>query len=106
MTSLSIALYKYNQFLGHSADTVFDQVAAHSGIYRCDGCGREISHNAGLILPPQTITSIPLPQAPSIRAWSWQRRRTAEHFVSDASPDSASAASRSEFSKNSDAGLP
>jgi hypothetical protein len=24
-----------------------------SGIYRCEGCGKEISHNSGVSLPPQ-----------------------------------------------------
>jgi hypothetical protein len=24
-----------------------------SGIYRCTGCGEEITHNAGISLPPQ-----------------------------------------------------
>jgi hypothetical protein len=27
--------------------------ARYSGIYRCTGCGKEISHNADVSLPPQ-----------------------------------------------------
>ena len=39
--------------------TAFDHVlnpgfrAQHSGIYRCEGCGREVSSTAGHTLPPQ-----------------------------------------------------
>lgn len=54
-----MALYKYGSYLEASQDAAFDSVyhpgatPAHSGIYRCEGCGREISHNAGNPLPPQ-----------------------------------------------------
>jgi hypothetical protein len=52
-------LYKYVQFLQVSTDVAFDQVnspgiaAPHSGIYRCDGCGRCITEVAGRPLPSQ-----------------------------------------------------
>lgn len=54
-----MALYKYPQFLAQSQDAAFDAlsgpgaVTPHSGIYRCEGCGREIAANQGNPLPPQ-----------------------------------------------------
>jgi len=54
-----MALYKYSQFLGTSNDAAFDAVngpaatTPNSGIYRCEGCGKEIAANAGNPLPPQ-----------------------------------------------------
>jgi hypothetical protein len=54
-----MALYKYDQFVGKSQDAIFDgvhspgQAAPRSGIYRCEGCGREASSTEGHPLPPQ-----------------------------------------------------
>jgi hypothetical protein len=54
-----MALYKYSQFLTVSQDAAFDSIAGpgtttpHSGIYRCEGCGKEIAANEGNPLPPQ-----------------------------------------------------
>ena len=54
-----MALYKYQQFLSKSEDAVFDTLykpadaAPHSGIYRCEGCGREVASNQHEPLPPQ-----------------------------------------------------
>jgi hypothetical protein len=54
-----MALFKYNQFLKQSQDAAFDTISGpaavtpHSGIYRCEGCGREIAANKGNPLPPQ-----------------------------------------------------
>ena len=54
-----MALYKYSQFLASSTDAAFDQIQSpgastpHSGIYRCEGCGKEIAANQGNPLPPQ-----------------------------------------------------
>ena len=54
-----MALYKYSQVLGTSTDGAFDVLNSpgattpNSGIYRCEGCGREIAANAGNPLPPQ-----------------------------------------------------
>lgn len=54
-----MALYKYARFLGKSEDAVFDNIyepgnaAPHSGIYRCEGCGREVASNKTEPLPPQ-----------------------------------------------------
>jgi hypothetical protein len=54
-----MAWYKYGQFLQVSASGEYDKVFApgalvpHSGIYRCDGCGREIACNANNPFPPQ-----------------------------------------------------
>lgn len=54
-----MALYKYAQYLTLSQHTAFDAVvepgstAANSGIYRCEGCGKEITEGAGRTLPPQ-----------------------------------------------------
>lgn len=54
-----MAWYKYPNFISHNAHGNFD--ALHqpgskpydSGIYRCEGCGLEISHNESNSLPPQ-----------------------------------------------------
>jgi hypothetical protein len=54
-----MALYKYIQYLRQSSDAAFDSVHApghstpHSGIYRCEGCGKEVASNGGNPLPPQ-----------------------------------------------------
>lgn len=54
-----MALYKYPQYLGTSSDAVFDGVhnpgaaTPLSGIYRCEGCGRELVSEEGKPLPPQ-----------------------------------------------------
>ena len=52
-------LFKYSSFLSESDSTVFDQIfkpgedTPHSGIYRCEGCGQEITSVKGHTLPPQ-----------------------------------------------------
>jgi hypothetical protein len=54
-----MALYKYTTFLGTSSHEAFDiihqpaSVPEWSGIYRCEGCGREITSNKGNQLPAQ-----------------------------------------------------
>ena len=54
-----MALYKYSQFVGIDQSDVFDgvhspgQAAPRSGIYRCEGCGREAVSTEGHPLPPQ-----------------------------------------------------
>jgi hypothetical protein len=54
-----MALCKYQSYVKHSPDAAFDKIhgpgaqTPHSGIYRCDGCGKEIAANAGNPLPPQ-----------------------------------------------------
>jgi len=54
-----MALYKYPQYLRQVDDAIFDQInhpatpAPRSGIYRCEGCGREVSSTEGHPLPPQ-----------------------------------------------------
>ena len=54
-----MALYKYSQFVSSSTDQAFDTIYSpgtstpHSGIYRCEGCGREIASNSGNPFPPQ-----------------------------------------------------
>lgn len=54
-----MALYKNGDYLTQSSDAAFDQtyspgnVPPHSGIYRCDGCGREVVAEEGRQLPPQ-----------------------------------------------------
>ena len=55
-----MAFYKYGHFLTQRTDlTDFDFVHApssntpSSGIYRCEGCGREITSVRGHPLPPQ-----------------------------------------------------
>lgn len=55
-----MALYKYAQYFGQSQDEAFDQLygpgvrVPRSGIYRCQGCQREIAANeGGDPFPPQ-----------------------------------------------------
>lgn len=54
-----MAQYKNAQYLSQSSDPKFDVThapgasAPHSGIYRCEGCGREVASNQGQPLPPQ-----------------------------------------------------
>lgn len=54
-----MAWYKNSAYLTVNNHSNFDTLhspgdkPADSGIYRCEGCGREISHNAGVSLPPQ-----------------------------------------------------
>lgn len=54
-----MALYQSSTYLHHMAHEEFDKIyrpgatVAWSGIYRCDGCGREIVHTASHPLPPQ-----------------------------------------------------
>ena len=54
-----MALYKYAQVMSPMNNVEFDKLyepgtrTAWSGIYRCEGCGREIVHTTGHPLPPQ-----------------------------------------------------
>ena len=54
-----MAMYKHAAFLTLVKDAVFDEdrgpgvAAPLSGIYRCNGCGREVASNEGQPLPPQ-----------------------------------------------------
>lgn len=54
-----MALYRYDQYIVRSNDAAFDRVHSpgtptpFSGIYRCEGCTREVASNAGNPLPPQ-----------------------------------------------------
>jgi hypothetical protein len=54
-----MARYKYAHFLGALASDAFDQLhtpgsdTPFSGIYRCDGCGREVVAEFKKPLPPQ-----------------------------------------------------
>lgn len=54
-----MAMYKDGVFLTQSHDGVFDgdnhpgSAASRSGIYRCMGCGREITSEENHPLPPQ-----------------------------------------------------
>lgn len=53
------ALYKYSQFLAQSDHQAFDRIyeasveTPHSGIYRCEGCGRCVTSVSSHPLPPQ-----------------------------------------------------
>ena len=54
-----MALYKNSAYLKTSTSAAFDKLhkpgenTPDSGIYRCEGCGKEIASNAGNPLPPQ-----------------------------------------------------
>jgi len=54
-----MALYKYAQYLKQDQHTEFDatygpgQDCLNSGIYRCEGCGKEIASNKDNPFPPQ-----------------------------------------------------
>ena len=54
-----MALYKYQQYLSSSGHTAFDQLhepgtpTPYSGIYRCEGCGHEVTSVHSHPLPPQ-----------------------------------------------------
>lgn len=51
--------YKYSQYLSKSNDKMFDELyepgqsTPHSGIYRCEGCGKEATSVLTHPLPPQ-----------------------------------------------------
>jgi len=51
--------YKYDQFLTTSGDKKFDEIyqpgtpTPYSGIYRCEGCGKEVTSVHAHPLPPQ-----------------------------------------------------
>ena len=54
-----MAWYKYQNFLTLSKNDEFDKIfepgstAGWSGIYRCQGCGKEVVHTTDHPLPPQ-----------------------------------------------------
>jgi hypothetical protein len=54
-----MALYKNGDWLSKSEDAAFDAIykpgnaPAHSGIFRCLGCGREVVAEESRSLPPQ-----------------------------------------------------
>lgn len=55
-----MAVYKYAYYLGQSQETYYDHVHSPgtqsplSGIYRCEGCGREVVSEHPKLLPPQS----------------------------------------------------
>jgi hypothetical protein len=57
-----MAQYKHASYLENHDSEAFDRlhgpgdVTPHSGIYRCEGCGREIASNLGNPLPSQNGT--------------------------------------------------
>ncbi|GGB83714.1 protein L [Deinococcus soli (ex Cha et al. 2016)] len=54
-----MASYKYGNYFDKREGAEFDQehrpggVTPHSGIYRCMGCGKEVTSEGGNPLPPQ-----------------------------------------------------
>jgi hypothetical protein len=54
-----MAQYKYDEHLKRSDDDAFDRIhgastqAPRAGIYRCDGCNREIAIGAANTFPPR-----------------------------------------------------
>jgi hypothetical protein len=59
LRSNTMAIYKYSNYLKSSTDSAFDTLTGpgsntpHSGIYRCEGCGKEVAANQGNPMPPQ-----------------------------------------------------
>ena len=57
-----MALYKYANYLTRSEHQAFDTLhkpgagTPSSGVYRCEGCTKEVASNAGNPLPPEIIT--------------------------------------------------
>jgi hypothetical protein len=55
----TVIVYKYDQFLTKSDDEKFDKIhepgtpTPYSGIYRCEGCGKEATSVHPHPLPPQ-----------------------------------------------------
>ena len=55
-----MAQYKYSHYLASLPEQKFDPVhqpgaaTPHTGIYKCQGCGIEVTSNAGDPLPPPT----------------------------------------------------
>ncbi len=54
-----MATYKYTAYVNSSSADAFDMLhspggrAPYSGVYRCMGCGREVTSEEGNPLPPQ-----------------------------------------------------
>jgi hypothetical protein len=54
-----VAYYKYSQILHQLNDAAFDSIwkpgtrPEYSGIFRCGGCGKEITHISSEALPSQ-----------------------------------------------------
>jgi hypothetical protein len=54
-----MAIYKYQQYLNQSTHNAFDSIHSpgapvpFSGVYRCEGCNKEVAANEGQPLPPQ-----------------------------------------------------
>lgn len=54
-----MAGYKYNAYIAQSDSDAYDKLhtpgtsVPYSGIFRCQGCGREIAANEGDPFPPQ-----------------------------------------------------
>lgn len=54
-----MAIYKYDKYMSKSDSAIFDTIhkpgepAPHSGIFRCEACGLEITHKNLDPLPPQ-----------------------------------------------------
>jgi hypothetical protein len=54
-----MAWYKYGNFLEQKTSAEFDAIhspgttTGWSGLYRCEGCGREVVSTSGNPLPPQ-----------------------------------------------------
>lgn len=74
-----MAFYKYTENLISMDHEAFDltygpgKQVQHSGIFRCEGCGKEIAANAGDPLPPQNRHQHGLMQGPikwRLMVWS------------------------------------
>jgi hypothetical protein len=69
-----MADYKYSHYLTNSSDPRFDPThppgatTPHSGIYKCQGCGREAACHTGDPLPPESHHQ----HAPNQRAIAWR----------------------------------
>jgi hypothetical protein len=76
-----MACYKYSHYLTNLSDPRFDSAhppetaAPDTGIYKCQGCGKEVVAVAGDPLPASSHHQHSLAQAASAGAWSSRRRK-------------------------------
>ena len=66
----NMAQYKHGEYLAETDDPAFDallkpgEATPHSGIFRCEGCGREVVSEYWERMPPQNHHQHSDPQVP------------------------------------------